>query len=53
MSGISGLYTALSSLFAQQQALEVTGHNVSNANTEGYTRQRVDIAADSGPVSPG
>lgn len=28
-------------LFASRKALEVTGHNMSNVNTEGYSRQRV------------
>jgi len=31
------------SLSAQQQALHVTGNNIANANTEGYTRRRVNI----------
>ena len=29
-------------LFAAKKSLETTGHNVANANTEGYSRQRVD-----------
>jgi len=45
MSTFSGLGTALSSLIAQRQAIEVSGQNVSNANTVGYTRQRATIAA--------
>lgn len=45
MSSFSGLQTALSSLIAQRQALEVAGQNVSNANTAGYTRQRVSMQA--------
>ncbi len=28
-------------LFASKKSLEVTGHNLSNVNTEGYSRQRV------------
>ncbi|GMO31064.1 MAG: flagellar hook-associated protein FlgK [Termitinemataceae bacterium] len=28
---------------AHQQALQITGHNLSNANTEGYSRQRVEF----------
>jgi flagellar hook-associated protein 1 FlgK len=28
-------------LFASKKALEVTGHNLSNVNTEGYSRQKV------------
>jgi flagellar hook-associated protein 1 len=43
MSSFSGLSTALSSLNAQRQALEVAGQNVANANTVGYTRQRADM----------
>lgn len=45
MSSFSGLSTALSSLIAQRQALEVSGQNVANANTVGYTRQRADLAS--------
>lgn len=40
-----GLNIARSGLFASQQALQVTSHNIANANTEGYTRQRVDMHA--------
>jgi flagellar hook-associated protein 1 FlgK len=43
MSTFSGLSTAMSSLIAQRQALEVAGQNIANANTAGYTRQRVDL----------
>jgi flagellar hook-associated protein 1 FlgK len=35
-----GFEIARRALLAQQTALEVTGHNVANANTDGYTRQR-------------
>ncbi len=45
MSTFSGLGTALSSLIAQRQALEVSGQNVANANTVGYTRQRAAMAS--------
>lgn len=34
-----------SGLGASKKSLEVTGHNISNANTEGYSRQRVDQVA--------
>jgi flagellar hook-associated protein 1 FlgK len=37
------LGTAASGLQAFQRAISVTGHNISNANTEGYTRQRVEL----------
>ncbi|GEA90133.1 flagellar hook-associated protein FlgK [Cellulomonas cellasea] len=45
MSTFSGLGTALSSLIAQRQALDVSGQNVANANTVGYTRQRAAMSA--------
>jgi flagellar hook-associated protein 1 FlgK len=30
---------------AHQQALNVTGHNLTNASTDGYSRQRIEMAA--------
>jgi flagellar hook-associated protein 1 len=36
---LQGLQTALSGLLAQQDAIDVTGNNITNANTEGYSRQ--------------
>ena len=50
MSDFFGLRIALSALQAQRRALDVTGHNVANANTPGYSRQRVDLVAESGPT---
>ncbi|MEV4514891.1 flagellar hook-associated protein FlgK [Dactylosporangium sp. NPDC049525] len=44
MSTFSGLNTALSALYAQRRALDITGQNVANVNTEGYSRQRVELA---------
>lgn len=40
-----GINIALSGLFAQQRALDVTGQNVANVNTPGYHRQEVQLAA--------
>lgn len=40
-----GLDIARSSLFAHQQYLDVTGHNIANANVEGYSRQRLNLNA--------
>jgi flagellar hook-associated protein 1 FlgK len=37
------LRIATSGLIAQQAALDVTGHNISNTNVEGYSRQRVEL----------
>lgn len=48
-SGISG---ALSALQAQRRGLDVTGQNIANANTEGYTRQRVMMESKSASVTP-
>jgi flagellar hook-associated protein 1 FlgK len=36
---LQGLQTALSGLLAQQDAIDVTGNNITNVNTEGYSRQ--------------
>jgi len=44
MSNI-GLNTGLKALLAAQAALDTTGHNVSNANTPGYSRQRLQVSA--------
>ena len=38
-----GIETARKSLMASQKALDITGNNISNVNTTGYTRQRVDL----------
>ncbi|RFU63950.1 flagellar hook-associated protein FlgK [Peribacillus glennii] len=42
-STFMGLETARRGMFTQQGALYTTGHNVANANTPGYTRQRVNF----------
>src|SRR3954470_3392362 len=39
VSTFMGIQTTLRGLLAQQRALDVTNHNVANANTVGYTRQ--------------
>jgi flagellar hook-associated protein 1 FlgK len=36
---LQGLQTALSGLIAEQTALDVTGSNIANASTEGYSRE--------------
>lgn len=41
-----GLEIARKALTAQQSALYTTGHNIANANTPGYTRQRVNFEQD-------
>ncbi len=44
VSTFMGLQTALRGLLAQQQALDVTSHNISNANTVGYSRQEAVLS---------
>lgn len=44
-STFHGLETAKRSIFTTQTALNTTGHNISNANTAGYSRQRVHFTA--------
>lgn len=52
-SSFLGLNIALSGLFANQRALSVTSHNISNANTEGYSRQRMDMTQFRPDTIPG
>jgi len=42
-SSFGGLNTLVRGLYAQQVALDTVGHNISNANTEGYSRQNVNL----------
>ncbi len=43
MGGFSGFTAGIRALRAAQLALETTGHNIANANTPGYSRQRVEL----------
>ncbi len=47
-STFMGLEASKRGLFTQQSALYTTGHNISNANTIGYSRQRVNMEATLG-----
>ncbi|MDR1446959.1 MAG: flagellar hook-associated protein FlgK [Treponema sp.] len=42
-STFQGIEIGKRAVHAHQQALNTTGHNLSNASTEGYSRQRVEI----------
>ena len=53
VSSFMGLQTALRGLLAQQRALDVTSHNISNANTVGYSRQEAVMGAADAFEMPG
>lgn len=42
-SSFFGFNIATSGLFSSQRALNVTAHNIANANTPGYARQRLQV----------
>jgi flagellar hook-associated protein 1 FlgK len=42
-STFSGLNTVVRGVYANQLSLDTVGHNITNANTEGYSRQRVNL----------
>jgi len=50
-SSFGGINTALTSLYAQRRGLDVTGQNIANANTEGYSRQRVEMQSQVGSIT--
>src|SRR5512140_571020 len=52
MSLLSLLSISRSALFAQQRAMDVTGHNVANASTPGYSRQRLALRAADPQLDP-
>lgn len=60
-SAFGGLNTVVRGLLSQQVALNTVGHNISNANTNGYSRQSVGlvtstpekIAGPNGPLQVG
>jgi len=48
-----GIEIAKKALFASQRAQQTVSHNISNANTEGYSRQRVILESTYTPYSFG
>ena len=44
-STFTGLNTMVRGIFANQLSLDTVGHNITNASTEGYSRQSVNLAA--------
>jgi flagellar hook-associated protein 1 FlgK len=53
ISTFMGLHTSLRGLLAEQRALDVTSHNVANANTQGYSRQEAQLQASNALALPG
>jgi flagellar hook-associated protein 1 FlgK len=60
MSGITAILdNAARALLAEQLGVEITGHNIANVNTKGYSRQKVNYVTAStvpsawGPVGTG
>ncbi len=45
MSIISSLYIGATGLSVNQKGIEVTGNNLSNVNTEGYTKQTLELSS--------
>ena len=44
-NGFLGLNTALSGLRTSQEMLDIASHNIANASTPGYSRQRAQLVA--------
>lgn len=53
MSTFGGLNAAYSGLVAARKGLDVVGQNIANANTQGYTRQRIETSAISPTAQTG
>src|SRR5215210_4554476 len=52
ISSFYGLQTSLRGLLAQQRLLDTTGHNIANANTQGYSRQEAVLQASPALLIP-
>ena len=44
-STFAGLNTVVRGIYANQASLDTVGHNVTNANTDGYSRQQVGVVS--------
>ena len=53
ISSFLGLQTALRGILAHQSAIDTVGHNISNANTEGYSRQTAELQTTGALEAPG
>ncbi len=52
-STFMGIELGKRGVFAHQQAIQTTGHNITNAETEGYSRERVVMTAENPLYAPG
>jgi flagellar hook-associated protein 1 FlgK len=52
VSDFAALSIGLTALTAARKGLDVTGQNIANANTDGYTRQRLVQQAVGAPITP-
>lgn len=53
MSTFGALNTAYTGLSAARAAMDIAGQNIANANTDGYTRQRVSTSSVGAPANVG
>ncbi len=51
-STFTGIETAMRAINAMQLALDTTTHNIANATTPGYSRQRVELSASEAYTKP-
>lgn len=52
-STFAGLNTMVRGVMANQMSLDTTGHNITNAGTDGYSRQKVTLATTYAEQRPG
>lgn len=52
MGTFDGIQIGSTGLQAQRRGVDLAGQNIANVNTPGYSRQRLAITADAGPVTP-
>ena len=49
---ITSLYTGASGIYTSQTAVQITGNNIANASTAGYSRQVAQVVSNT-PLTPG
>ncbi|NCC77585.1 MAG: flagellar hook-associated protein FlgK, partial [Clostridia bacterium] len=43
---ITALYTGATGIYTSQSAVQITGNNIANAATEGYSRQLANVISN-------